>query len=285
MLHKVEKEYLDDVASVVKRYVETYYRRSIEESIQNGYYDDFEYILDDDSSCCVSIMAKVKVLPDGTPNRSPDGRITLDDFAVSGPMLYFFAFCLQEGELQPHECLQTSESGDGHDTSIPSLQFSADPKDNCRCHDIAEWREYIKNKYHIFPPKLDRYFVEFASKVFRFTGGLALAICADNQAIGQPIPETLPVDIGCTSSRGVPISRLDFSTRVHNALDRANVRTVANLIDCYEQGMLAHIRTLGKASIKEIELVLCALDIPKVSQKPYIGQSKRWRYNPSDNQK
>jgi len=94
MLHKVEKEYLDDVASVVKRYVETYYRRSIEESIQNGYYDDFEYILDDDSSCCVSIMAKVKVLPDGTPNRSPDGRITLDDFAVSFSMFDLAAFGL-----------------------------------------------------------------------------------------------------------------------------------------------------------------------------------------------
>ncbi|MDR1754185.1 MAG: hypothetical protein LBR74_04675 [Eubacterium sp.] len=176
MLRKVEKKYVDDITAMLKKWVDTEYQEDIQADIENGL-ANFDRELHD-----FGLWAKADItrLPDGTPEKTPDGRYVLENFIVGGDMLLFYAFCLQEGELKIAEFYQTDENRE-HYSGETAHMYIGDSDDSgvrtdCDCS-IREWREYIRDKYRIMPPALGNAFVGLTRNFFYLTGGLAFAEC------------------------------------------------------------------------------------------------------------
>ena len=83
----------------------------------------------------------------------------------------------------------------------------------------------------------------------------------------------------------IPLCDIVSSRRVYNVLYAANIKTAANLIDCYEQGLLAHIKGMGRGSIFVVNIILRDLNIPVVQQNkplPPEYRLKEYRYSPPE---
>ena len=258
MLRNVEKKYVDDVVSMMKSLLEAGCQEQIKEAIDEGLnYIEHEFDWD------LWAKANIKMLPDGTPEKSANGRFILEDFKVDGSALRFIAFCLQEGELRLGRGFLNDENRDRYYRDTPRLYVK-----NERCPkelfdiEMSEWREYIKNKYHIMPPKLGDGFRELLKRDVVVTGGIAIADSSEQakHLAGQTDREDSPASDA--------IEGLGFSTRTFNGLQKYGINTTAKLIRCYKAGLLLHIRNLGRGSLKEIEERLADFGVPKAHQ-PY----------------
>jgi len=287
MLRKVKKEYFDDLVSILEAYVSMYYQNVFEVWLKIiagdesfGIEDEPNYTYDHDTVYGLWWSAGIKMLSDGTPERSSDGKVVIENFKAEGEAMYFLAFCLQEGELKPLDCLQASEvvqiqTGNKYAFDAAAFDFKVSPDEDSVYQDIAEWRDYIKNKYHVFPPKMCKHFLEFINEAFYFTGGLAVEDSADSQCAEQHKSYTDQLHI----------SSLGLSTKAYDALSRVDIETLTDLINCYSRGMLLHIRNFGVGYAAEVEAVMRKHEIPEVHQiKPRDKYSKsRYRYvRPSD---
>ena len=71
------------------------------------------------------------------------------------------------------------------------------------------------------------------------------------------------------------VDELELSVRSSNALHRAGVNTLHQLIDIYNKGELLKIKNLGKGSFDEIETRICEIDIkPRVIEGHPANESK-----------
>lgn len=66
---------------------------------------------------------------------------------------------------------------------------------------------------------------------------------------------------GCDTS----IDELDFSVRAMNALKRAGLFTIGDIIDCIESGKLSQIRNLGRKTVSEIQTTVLVFGYDKLT--------------------
>jgi len=106
----------------------------------------------------------------------------ISETEIHEDLQYFIAFCLQEGELQPQPRFKTEENRERYALNTPYLcigYLDDDGEDTIDgSFSLAEWRQYIKDKYRIMPPDLGgNEFVSLTEKFFRVTGGIAFEGC------------------------------------------------------------------------------------------------------------
>jgi hypothetical protein len=166
MLHNVKKEYIEDVVFMMKTMINA---KDNQDRLKRQLDMDTEDPVD--LSVCreLEILARPVLSPDGIPTKTADGRYVLQDYKVCGELALFIAFCLQEGELQLTGEFINDENRGRYLKRIPALEI-----------DIVEWRNYIKDKYHILPPRMDSTDESLISLLqdgdIKITGGIS---CAD----------------------------------------------------------------------------------------------------------
>jgi len=149
MLQKVEKSFIETVVSIMKGVVGGRLKSLIEAYVADGVSDHIDlYFLPE-----LYIVVDVQTHPDKTIAKTADGELIITRFEVEGAMPHFLAFCLQEGELLYQSECQTCRERSHCPSKSPRFTFNRN--DVSGDYDISEWREYIKNKYHIFPPEFD----------------------------------------------------------------------------------------------------------------------------------
>ncbi len=108
----------------------------------------------------------------------PKERFYFPVCGVYGHEFAFLAFCLQEHELLPKVARIPGyhfEGGYDYDkqgAQIENVHVNRSDGDTGGI-DLSEWREYIKNKYDILPPKLDGWFPMLLD-VLIVTGGIVI---------------------------------------------------------------------------------------------------------------
>jgi len=168
MLRKVRGEYVEDVTTLIKAYLELHYEDLIGKKFE------------DPSNCRQSRMIEIdlgwgdmrltvtpKLATCGALERSEHREVVIESVDIIGENQHFLAFCMQEGELYPY-LDGTAGKLRGKYPSYPINTVRHVQDDS----DLKEWREYIKSKYHIFPPKLNQGFSKIVGDCFLITGGL-----------------------------------------------------------------------------------------------------------------
>ncbi len=84
----------------------------------------------------------------------------------------------------------------------------------------------------------------------------------------------IKVAVGFTSAACArSIDEINFSVRSHNALKRAGLFTVGDVIDALSEGELMKIRNLGRKSLAEIKtrILVCGFDqLSETEQKDFF---------------
>ena len=75
-----------------------------------------------------------------------------------------------------------------------------------------------------------------------------------------PVDFNEPEDNKMEKVQEMTIEELDLSVRAYNCLKRANINTVAELVQRNEEDMMK-VRNLGKKSLEEVEQKLAALGL------------------------
>ena len=266
MLHKVDKKYVDDVTSMVKVYVDTFYQDWIEQAVRDSYADGGDCLFEYKFDWGLRVSAKVKMLPDNTPEKSSDGKHVFESFGVGGDrMLCFLAFCFQEGELRPRSYLQTDENRERYGYDAPSITISKELNDSGDIS-LSEWCAYIRNKYQIIPPKSNRAFDELITGLVSITGGIASSGYDHQIAL-------------VASSESDDIYSLGLSTkRRMGCLHSTGITKITTLIRYYKSGLLLHLRGVNDGVLREIEEKLAARGVPKVHQEYHL-RGKKWGYS------
>jgi hypothetical protein len=173
MLNEVEQQYVNDVTDVMKMIIDDGYchEETVRQSTGDNWNGRLAFYLP--WGIDVDTVADFTSEHDGASVKTTRGALVLDYdcFEVSGSALHFIAFCFQERELLPSpNFFKTEEQRKRYNLDSPDLSRVC--YDDDYVFDLAEWREYIKNKYHILPPKLDEGFKELLEYGVLVTGGL-----------------------------------------------------------------------------------------------------------------
>lgn len=95
--------------------------------------------------------------------------------------------------------------------------------------------------------------------------------CGLIQAIHELIGNTVNVEIGFAASAcAMTIDEINFSVRSMNALRRAGIFTIGDLIIALSRDELIKVRNLGKKSLNEIKTKMLAYGFDRLS--PYDKQ-------------
>ncbi|GHU52509.1 hypothetical protein FACS1894132_02320 [Clostridia bacterium] len=259
MLREVKQEAIDEAIRIMRILTRTKGAgEDIEKQVINDHADDIgEYSHTPFWVYCFSLCARFQFSDNGIPERNADGELIFELTKFYGDsLLYFFAFCLQEKELRFVYDNDECESQLYYD--VPHLTARKNR------FELDEWREYIKDKYHILPPKLDERFYNFINDFCLVTGGITLMGCLDETTISG---EELPSFTELGSDRDRPLNSLELSTFVYHNLSLAGIETLGDLIDCYTSGDgMLHIRRFSVKSLEEVESKLAFFDVPKTKQ-------------------
>ncbi len=83
-------------------------------------------------------------------------------------------------------------------------------------------------------------------------------------AFGPSLRFSMPYSLAACNT---PLDTLDFSVRAMNALKRAGLSTIGNIIDCIQREELAHIRNLGRKTVNEIGTRLLVFGFEHLNEK------------------
>jgi hypothetical protein len=152
MYRILEERYAQDVMSLIEIFAKNHCEIPYDDMADwNDYFSEMEFGED----------VILKLLSKSDADKTEKGSITID-----GNLKYFLAFCLQEGELSPEYTLINESGGYSHyDGSRPCVSRQDG-------FNLGEWREYLKNKYQIFPPKLGKVFKKLLKTCISINGGI-----------------------------------------------------------------------------------------------------------------
>lgn len=149
MLQNVEKRYVEEVVSIMKTIVNGPLKLLIEAYVTDGIPDGIEV----DFLPELTVMASVQTHAGKTAAKTASDEFIFTRFEVNGAMVHFLAFCLQESELlYRSECQKCKKRGHCPNKS-PDIHLGSEFISNRI--EVSEWREYIKDKYHVLPPVFD----------------------------------------------------------------------------------------------------------------------------------
>jgi hypothetical protein len=248
MLQRIKQEYVDVVTDLMKTYVEEHYAELIGERFNDPANRRYEDIIDIELGWDMDLAIWPQTKPDGTLERNEYGEILVKKVDVSGDTQYFLAFCLQEGELYPGFRCIAEKYPDKYGCGSPVIFVGHEQDDT----DLKEWREYIKNKYHIFPPKLDDDFSKIVSHCFLITGGIEFVTGEAENVNALDFDQ--------------PTDSLGLSEPIIKSLHWAGIDTIQELVDRYNERTLSTVRQLGSKALKEIETALLKFGVPKRMQ-------------------
>ncbi len=96
------------------------------------------------------------------------------------------------------------------------------------------------------------------------------------EAFGKSVNVSVPLSKKACDTE---IDNIDFSVRAMNALKRAGLFTVGDIIDCISREELSRIRNLGKKTVNEIQTRILSYGYERLTE----NEKKRFFYEVVDN--